>query len=177
MHNRGPIWFGVALVVIVAAIGVWIYFISPPQGLNVGIQLSTTPANTAIGDPFDLSAALTNDSGQAMENAAVSIVLPSGLVSVDSPNQRVVTQTLGSVGAGSVSHQDFHIVATNGQNALAHVTAKVTYTVTGSSAQFESDQSIDIPVGQPAVNVSITAPQSVFSGQNFPTTLTSAIPA
>ncbi len=168
MSNRGPIWFGIALVIVVGAAGVWIYFIQPSQALNIGIQLATNPANIFVGDQFDLSITLTNNSGSAMQNASVAIVLPSGVVSTDSPSQRVITQPLNTIDPGAVSHKDFHLVATSGANTVFHITAKVIYNADGSSAQFENDGGIDIPLGQPAVTASVSAPASVFSGQNFP---------
>lgn len=172
MTNRGPVWFGIALVVAVAAIGAWIYFVQPVQSLNVAMNLVATPQSVTVGDPFDLSVGFTNNSGSAMQNASVSVLLPNGVVSADSPDQRVVTQTVGDVSAGGVSHEDFHLIATNGANTVVHITAKVMYGVQGSSAQFNTSQSIDVPMGQPAVSVSIAAPNNVFSGQTFPMVIT-----
>ena len=169
--SRGPIWFGVALVAIVLAIGGWIYFMQPSQALNVGIQLSANPANVLIGDQFTLSVALSNNSGSALKNAAIALVLPSNVVSVETPGQRVISQPLGSVDANGVSHEDFHLMAANAANTLAHFTAKVTYSAAGSSAQFENDGALDVAVGGPAISVNIFAPGNVFSGQNFPVTV------
>lgn len=170
MANRGPIWFGIALVAVVAAIGVWIYFLQPAQGLNVNVQLTSAPGNVFLGDPFDVSVALSNNSNSAMQTSSVSLILPNGIISVDSPNQRVVTQMIGTVDASGVSHRDFHLVATGPANTVFHIGAKVTYAVSGSSAQFENDGSINVPAGQPAVTAALVVPNtSVFSGQNFPT--------
>jgi len=172
MNNRGPIWFGVALVVIVAGVGAWIYFLQPTQALNVGVQLGASPSQVFVGDPFKLSVTLSNNSASVMQSTTVSIVLPDGIVSLDAPNQRVVTQSLSNpVDPSAVSHQDFQLVAVGGANTVVHATAKVVYSVAGSSAQFESDASVDVPIGQPAVTASISVPGNVFSGQNFPVTV------
>lgn len=153
------------------AIGGWIYFMQPSQGLNVGIQLTATPANVLVGDQFTVSVALINNAGSALKNASIALVLPSNAVSVDSPTQRVVSQSLGSINAGGVSHEDFHIIITGSPNALAHFTAKVTYAAADSSAQFENDGTLDVPVGGPAISLNMFAPGNVFSGQNFPVTV------
>src|SRR5665213_2670856 len=166
--SRGPLWFGIALVAVILAVGGWIYFMQPAQGLNVGIQLSTDPTTVLIGDQFTLSVALSNNAGSALKSASIALVLPSNVVSVDSPSQRVISQPLGDVRAGGVSHQDFHLIVTSAANTLAHITAKVTYIAPNSSAQFESNSAIDVPIGGPAVTVNVFAPANVFSGQNFP---------
>lgn len=166
--SRGPIWFGVALVVIVAGIGAWIYFLQPPGGLDLGIALSTNPANVLVGDPFTLSVIVTNNSASALENASISLVLPANISSLDSPDERVVTQPLGNLDGSGVSHQDFHLIVTGDPNTIADITAQVMYGASGSSAQFENDGSLEMPVGDPAVTVSLNTPQDVFSGQSFP---------
>jgi uncharacterized repeat protein (TIGR01451 family) len=173
MHNRGPVWFGITLVVIVAAIGAWIYFIQPSASLDVAINLAATPANLFLGDPFDISVALANDSHSAMQTSSVSLILPNGIISADSPDQRVVTKSIGTLDPAGVSNQTFHLIATGPASTVFHVTARVTYRVNGSSAQFENTQGVDLPVGQSAVAASVSLPNtSVYSGQVFPITVT-----
>lgn len=173
MNNRGPIWFGIVLVVIVAGIGAWIYFLQPMQPLNIGIQLSTTPSQVLVGDPFDLSVALTNNSASVMQSTTVEVLLPSDIVSPAVPaGQQIVTQSLAAIAPSDLSHQDFQLIATGSENTVVPITVKVLYSVTGSSAQFENDETINIPVGQAAVTASIVAPGTVFSGQNFPVAVT-----
>ncbi len=169
--SRGPLWFGIALVVIVIGIVGWIYFLRPPGSLNLTVQLSTNPTNIFVGDPFTLSVLVTNDSGSKMQSSSIALVLPQDVVSADSPNARVITLPIGTVDTTGVSHQDFHLVIVNPQNTVEHFTAKVLYSVSGSSAQLENDGTLDLPVGQPAVGITMQAPASVFSGQNFPLTV------
>jgi hypothetical protein len=169
--SRGPIWFGIGLVVVVLGVVAWIYFLQPSQALNLNIQLTANPTTVLVGDPFDVSVSLANNANSAMQNASIAIVLPQGIVSVGAPAQSVVTQTIGDLNAGGVSHQDFQLVAVAGTNSVVHLTAKVMYGTTGSSAQFENDGSLSLPIGGPAVSVNLSAPSQVFSGQNFPVTV------
>jgi hypothetical protein len=99
-------------------------------------------------------------------------VLSSGIASVDSPSQQVVTQAIGNVSAGGVSHEEFHLIVTGGTDTVQHIVANLTYNTAGSSARFETTMASDIPVGQSAIGVSVKAPASVFSGQDFPITVT-----
>jgi len=169
--SRGPIWFGISLVVIVLGVVAWIYFLQPSQALNLGIQLTSNPTTGLVGAPFDVSVSLANNANSAMQNASIALVLPQGIISVNSPAQSVITQSIGNLNAGGVSHQDFQLVAIGGTNSVLHITAKITYSTTGSSAQFESDGSLDLPIGGPAVSVNLSAPSQVFSGENFPVTV------
>lgn len=170
--SRGPIWFGIALIITIAGIGGWIYFLQPNQSaLDVGIALTSNPTSVLVGQPFDLSVALTNNAASALQNASISLVLPQNVVSESAPSQRVITQSLGDVSAGGVSHEDFELIATGGANTVVHFTANVTYSAEGSSAQFNSNGGLDLPLGQPAVGIDLSVPTQVFSGQNFPITL------
>jgi uncharacterized repeat protein (TIGR01451 family) len=166
--SRGPLWFGIILVVVILGVAGWIYFLQPNQNLQVDVAMSANPSSVLVGDPFTLSVVLTNNSGATLKNATINLVLPSGVASVNSPNQRVLTQTLGNVDANGVSHEDFPIVVTGAPNSVIPISAKVTYNAAGSSAQFESDSAMSLAVGQPVVSVSVAAPATVFSGQNFP---------
>src|ERR1700691_1330995 len=95
--SRGPIWFGIGLVVIVLGVVAWIYFLQPSQALNLNIQLTSNPTTVLVGDPFDVSVSLANNANSAMQNASIAIVLPQGIVSVGSPTQSVITQTIGDL--------------------------------------------------------------------------------
>jgi hypothetical protein len=170
--SRGPLWFGIGLVVVIVGIVTWIYFLQPPAGLNFGIQLSANQANIFVGDPFALSVVVTNDSQSAMQSSSIALVLPQDVVSADEPNARVVTLPVGTVATGGVSHQTFNLVVVGTQNTVEDFTAKVLYNVPGSSAQFENDGTLDLPVSQQAIGMNISAASNVFSGQNFPTTIT-----
>jgi hypothetical protein len=169
--SRGPLWFGIGLVVIIIGIVTWIYFLQPPSGLNLGVQLSTDQANVFVGDPFALSVVVTNDSQSAMQSSSIALVLPQDVISADDPGARVVTLPVGTVGMGGVSHQTFNLIVVGTQNTVEDFTANVLYNVGGSSAQFENNGTLDVPVGQPAVGISVSAPANVFSGQNFPVTV------
>ncbi|HVO28477.1 MAG TPA: hypothetical protein VMT81_00645 [Candidatus Paceibacterota bacterium] len=166
--GRAAVWIAAVVAAAVLAAGGWWYFRGSAGGLDLGIQLATDPAVVLMGEPFTLSVTVANDSGSALQGASISLVLPDDVVSADTPAQRVVSQPLGGVSSGGVSHQDFHLVATGGENTVFHFTAQVSYAAAGSAAQFQSGGSLDVAVGQPAVSVNIIAPPNVFSGQDFP---------
>ncbi len=169
--SRGPLWFGIGLVVIIIGIVGWIYFLQPPAGLNFGIQLTTNQANVYVGSPFALSVVVTNDSGSAMQTSSIALVLPQDVVSADDPGARVVTLPVGTIENGGVSHQTFNLVVVGTQNTVEDFTANVLYNVAGSSAQFQNSGTLTLPIGQPAVGINVSAPASVYSGQNFPVTV------
>jgi hypothetical protein len=169
--SRGPLWFGIGLVVVIIGIVTWIYFLQPPAGLNFGIQLSTDQPNVYVGAPFTLSVVVTNNSGTAMQTSSIALVLPQDVLSADNPGARVVTLPVGTIATGGVSHQTFNVIVVGSQNTVEDFTARILYNVAGSSAQFENDGTLNVPVGQPAVAVAVSAPGNVFSGQNFPVTV------
>lgn len=174
---KGPIWFGVCLVTVMLSVGGWLYFKSLNQGPNLGVHLSvnstsTNPSSVLVGDPFTLSVVVSNDSSAGVTDVSMQLVLPDNVISVTAPDQRILTQSIGAIDAGGVSHEDFHIMIVGGANTVQHFTAKVIYATAASSAQFESDGSLDVPAGSGAIAVSVTAPQSVYNGESFPLEIT-----
>lgn len=167
---RGPLSFGVIFALIIVGAVTWFSF-QPNQSLNVAVNLATNPANILVGDEFTLGASFHNDAGQTLAGATLTVVLPDGIVAVDSPDQRVLTKFLGDISPNGLSHQDFKLVATGSANSVFHLRARLVYGTAASSAQFESDGAIDVVVGSAAIGVDIAAPANVFSGQNFPITV------
>lgn len=161
-------WILAAAVIALLAGGVYYFFFRNPGGPNVGVEFSK-PNQVLLGDPFVLSVSLSNYSDGVLKNAKLSLFLPDGVSFVgQSQGQRVSEQAVGDLGPGSINQQSFNLIVTSGPNALKHVQAKLVYAATqNQNSQFESSAEADVSVGQPAVSINFSAPQNVFSGQDF----------
>ncbi len=164
-------WAGWVLAVVVFGLlagGAYYFFFRNPNGPNVGLEFSK-PGRIFLGDPFALSLSLSNYSESVLKNAKLSLILPDGVSFVgQSQGQRVAEQSVGDLGPGSINQQSFNLIVTSGPEAVKHIQARLVYTTAQSkNAQFESSGEADLLVGQSAVSVNFSAPQNVFSGQDF----------
>jgi uncharacterized repeat protein (TIGR01451 family) len=170
--GHGLVWFFVACVAFVAGAVFFFFFLRPTPGPDVSISF-VKPDQVFIGDQFVFSVSLANNSQVALKNALLEVILPDGFSFVgQSLDQRMMQQAIGDLALGSVTKQDFNLIATGNQNSVGHVTVKLVYGAgTASTNQFESDSAADIITGQSAVGLNFTIPQNVFAGQSFAMTV------
>ncbi len=166
------LWSIVVFVVLLGGGAVYIFLLKPAAGPNVSIEF-TKPSQVLTGDPFQFEVALSNYSSNILKDATLSISLPDNMSFVgQTAGQRVIEQTVGDLGPGSINKQDTQLIVTGDPNSVKHVTVKLVYSTDASAkTQFETDGAADIVVGGPAISLNITAPSSIFSGQNFDMTV------
>ena len=172
-RHHGLLWFILIFVVIVGGGLFYFFFLRAPAGPNVSIGF-TKPDQVLVGDSFTFSASLSNYSNTILKNATLSIFLPDNISFVgQSPGQRVMEQTVGDLGPGSINKYDFTLIVTGDTSSVKHIDAKLLYSTDASpNTQFETDGGADVIVGGPAITLNIAPPTNVFSGQDFDTAIT-----
>lgn len=160
------------IIVLASAVGFgYYYFFVRVSQPNVGLEFSK-PDQALVGQPFNVSVSFSNYSDKILKNAKLSLSLPDGVSFLNnSSDKRVSEQAIGDLGPGSVNQQTFTLIALNGAQSLKHIDAKLGYETAGSSAEFQSQSGVDVPIGGSAAVLSFDAPQSVFSGENFDITV------
>ncbi|OGY99391.1 MAG: hypothetical protein A2945_00860 [Candidatus Liptonbacteria bacterium RIFCSPLOWO2_01_FULL_52_25] len=144
-----------------------IYFRRTP-GPSVGIQFAPLETQTLVGDPFTLKVSFSNYSDSVLKDAKISLLVPDGVSFVgQAEGQRVREGTLGDVGPGSVNQHSFNVIITGGANSVKRMTAKASYRSGQSPTMFETSVEMDLVVGQSAVSLNLTAPQSILNGAEF----------
>jgi len=170
--GRGLMWFGIGLVAILAVIATIIVLKShPAPQLTINFE---TPNQVLVGDPFVVTVSFSNNSGQALNNTQLSVLLPDGVSFLNEPqSQRVLEQSVGNIASGGTSSQTFNLIVTGNPNSVQHISATMTYgSATNATAQFESNGQTNLVVGDYALKFNFgNTPQSVFSGQNFTVTV------
>jgi uncharacterized repeat protein (TIGR01451 family) len=165
--GHGMLWFFVVCAAFVAGAAFYFFFLRPTPGLNVSISF-VKPDQVFIGDPFELSVSISNNSEAVLKNATLELMLPDGFSFVgQSLDQRMMPQGNGDLSSGSVTNYDFHLIATGNQNSVGHITAKLVYGTDTTNTQFENDSAADVVTGAPAIGLHFTIPQNVFTGQSF----------
>ncbi|MBI2033802.1 MAG: hypothetical protein HYT13_01755 [Candidatus Liptonbacteria bacterium] len=165
---RGASLVGIIfLVVLIIAGGV--YFLLRGGGSpNVSLEFSK-PDQVLLGQPFSVTVSFSNYSESVLKNTKLSLALPEGVSFLgQSPDQKVMEQTVGDLGVGSLSQQTFSLIVTSGSQSLKRLMAKLIYaTEENLKVQFVSIANADIPVGQPAISLNLGTPANVFSGESF----------
>lgn len=144
------------------------YFFLEPNGAEVFLEF-VKPNEVLVGQPFNLSVSFSNSSDQILQDVKLSLILPGDLAFVgESQEQRVFEKLIGDLGPGSLNQESFDVIVLEGAHSLKRVEAKLTYRLSGSSTTiFESSAKADIAVGRPAVDLSFSLPERVFSGEDF----------
>ncbi|MFH1188400.1 MAG: hypothetical protein V1652_00970 [bacterium] len=120
------------------------------------------------GEPFDLKVRFGNDSKSAVNNVEIAIRVPNGLVVLDSEKQLVVNRDLGDIAIGGMREETFELMALpSASGSSQKVTISATYLPGPLSSRFEKTMEIDMPVAQTGFKVAVTAPEEVFSGEDF----------
>jgi hypothetical protein len=147
------------------------YYFSRPESPNISLEFSNLP-QVLVGQPFDLGISLSNYSDKIIEDAKLAIILPEGVsFTGQPPAQRVIEETIGDIGPGSLNKRTFNLIVLSGSNSLKRVEAKLSYKTSNSPAQFEGSSAVDISVGQAVLALAIESPEKVFSGENFELTV------
>ncbi len=166
--SHAVLWASIVFFAIFLAGVFYIFFMRTPAGPNVAINFAP-PSQILTGDPFSITVTISNYSSNILKGASLSILLPDNIsFAAQGPSQRVMDQSLGDLGPGSVSPQTFTLIATGNPDSVQHLTAKLVYSTDASpKSQFETDGGADLLVGGPAIGLNFAAPSAIFSGQNF----------
>ncbi len=163
------VWIIAIAILLLIAGGVLVYYLYlRPQNVNVGLQFGK-PDQVLVGQPFTLTISGSNYSNAILSNVKFSLLLPDGMAFLgQSPGTRLREEIVGDLGPGSLAQKSFNLIVLDGTQSIKHLQAKLVYaTSPNGTTEYESDGAVDIAVGQPAISLSYTIPQNVFSGQEF----------
>lgn len=154
-----------ASILIIAASGFYIYQIFSARGVTVNIEM---PENVLIGNPFKLSIITRNDSSNVLNDASISLKLPSGAsILGELPDQSFASKNLGSIGVGGINRQEFEIIVLEGEDTIKRFEASFLYKTGILTTPFEKKIYKDTIIGRSAFTFEVFAPNNVFSGENF----------
>ena len=137
------------------------------QAGGVDIAISA-PDAVEIGVPFTVKVAVSNAGGGVAQETTLALSLPDGFVFMAEPStKRVMNKSLGSLGEGTVTNQEFRIMPVSGENSLVQLNASLSYVPTNLGSRFEKRTSKDISIGESGISLDIAVPQKIFAGEIF----------
>lgn len=155
-----------ALVLILVGIGGFYFY----QGLTAkGVVLQIEGAKEVfLGVPITIAVSYANNGQSILRDAKVSLNLPEGISFVNaSPDQRVEARNIGDLGVGSMGKEEFQVIALQNPQSVQGLSASIDYIASKLGSRFERDASADLTVNEPAIRVSLSAPEKVLSGEEF----------
>lgn len=138
-----------------------------------GVDISiNSPSQVEIGVPFTARVTIHNAGPGVARESMLSFSLPDGVVFMSEPeNKRMVTKSLGSLGSGTVTNQEFRLMPVSGENTLLQLNGSFSYIPTDLGSRFERKAVAEITVGESGMSLDIKAPQKVFAGEEFELTI------
>lgn len=137
------------------------------SGVEIVFQLSNDQT-IKVGQPFDLTINVINDSDSILSSSKLTLVLPEGVVLAGEPEDKNVTnKILGDIGVGGTSSQDFKLIVLNNPNSVKNLEAVLAYNIGSSSSRFEEKKGFNLMVGESAVSLKLEVPEKTLSDDNF----------
>ncbi len=169
------IWKAVLGAIVVLAVGAGVYgYILFNRTPEVKVSaVFETPPQPLLGEPFSLSLSVANQSDNVLHGAKLSFFLPQDVVFVGEwSNERVHDEILGTLGPGSVVQRTISVMAMGQAKTVRQIRSEFVYSTTPEGrVQFERDTVADVQVGEPAITLTLEAPQQAVNGEAFTTTV------
>ena len=169
-------FFIFAILFFVAAIGVaaFVFFGGTNFISSKNVDITVVGAtSTSAGEVIDLAVTIANKNNADLELANLSIQYPSGSRDPQdsTKNLTYTREELGVVEAGDEVVRNVRFILLGSTAETKELKFSVEYKVKGSSATFYKDKTYQLSIGKSPLSLSIDAPPSVTSGENFTTTL------
>ncbi|MBI4094263.1 MAG: hypothetical protein HY436_00455 [Candidatus Liptonbacteria bacterium] len=160
------------IVCLLLALGVAAFFLLRPSSERAISFRFDMPDSIAVGAPFMVGVEFANVGNRVLKEVRLSLSLPDGVSFVGSPeSQRIVEQKIGDLGPGSVGNRDFTLIALSDPHTLKRIGASLAYLTPGSSAEFAETSEADLSLGESAVELLLTLPERIVSGERFTMTV------
>lgn len=139
---------------------------SVARGLT--LEIKAPEEQILLGVPFAIIVNVGNESSSLLQDVKLTVNLPEGLVFAGSPPEKNVDyKNLGNLGAGSLTKEEFKLMAISGEKTIKKVRASVNYLPTALGSRFEKSGEVDLIIGNPAITLDLAMPKKIFSGEEF----------
>lgn len=162
---------GIILFIIVVA-GALFYFLfgrtEAPPAPDVSLDIAA-PSRVTPNREFDMDVRYVNRSDKVLEDVELSILYPSGFTfkqsmpSFESDNGRVFS--LPDLSAGETGKVSIKGLMDGQAGDTRSIKVTLDYKVSGVSASYKTENSIDLVMGSPDLTLSVNGPANTTTGQ------------
>lgn len=129
------------------------------------------PEEVLVGVPFDLDVGVSNQFGEVLRDAKISLALPKGVVFVgQGAEENLSSRHLGDLGVGSLSDKSFKLMVVNNSFTEAEdidIKVYVDYSLELLGPRFKDKEKWQTKVAESAVQLSVLAPDKITSGADI----------
>jgi hypothetical protein len=159
----------IIFILFIIAIGVAIYFWRQTSvARDLMIDLDVPIEQISLGVPFRFGVNISNDSNSILQDVKLTITLPEGIVFVgSSPEKTTDYKNLGNLGVGSLTKEEFKLMAISGEKTIKKIKTSVNYLPSAIGSRFEKSTEVNLNLGRAAISLDLAMPKKVFSGEEF----------
>ncbi|MDD4818720.1 MAG: hypothetical protein PHH27_00845, partial [Candidatus Colwellbacteria bacterium] len=161
-NHANTIWMvaGLSLLVIIGA--AYVFFSQPSGGVSVDVE---TEAPVRIGEAFDVSVTLENNSEEEISEAVISLILPQGVVFADGRSDVRRSVDIKSVPGGAFERESFKVVITDySEQKTFNIETEYQPASLNKPLKITRDFSVDV---ERWLEIGIEAPENIVSGEEF----------
>ncbi len=167
--KASSLWIiGIVIAVLVLGVGFYLWHRSSVEAVSITTNLDQNPAT--VGIPLTVKIDLSNNSGSDIGDMQLSVSLPQSLPLADGSGASMVNKSIGNISKGSTNEQTLQLIPLPDPNNTRTVTITASYTLGSLSARFQTASNLNINVQNLPLTLALTAPSTVFSGEQFETT-------
>lgn len=169
MHTKFTKWAVIILLGISLASGFYIWRLQTTRGLDFVLDI---PEEVMSGVPFDVKVNFSNNSGATLNDARFAITLPAGAAFFGSPvTKSIENRQLGNIGNGSLVQESFRVVVIAPEETSKSFKVTINYAPAKLGARFEKSVTGEIMVKSSGIEIKISGPEKVTSGEEFELTV------
>lgn len=127
-----------------------------------------TVEDVLIAQPFAITVTVENRSQAVLRDGRVAVALPDGVVAIDAKTERqTIEDAIGDLGAGEMIRRAYEVAVVKDSQSVKRMDVLFSYLPQNINTRFEREETLEVRVGQPSISLDFTAPQNVFSTENF----------
>ncbi|MCR4275281.1 MAG: hypothetical protein NUV83_00790 [Candidatus Wolfebacteria bacterium] len=159
-------WLVVAALIIAGSFAG--YYLSQYLKTKDFVFEANAPSKVLAGQPFEIKINIENKSKNTMRDSLVDIQIPEGVVGLGKYSDRqVIEENIGTLESGDSYQKSFSLAILDTNDPAKKIDVYFSYLPPNLNTKFEKKQTIEIFADQPAVGLNLSAPQKVFSGEQF----------
>jgi len=125
----------------------------------------------AGGDELPIQVEIVNKNSSDLLDVMLTLDYPKGATDVTGSDVVRIEKSLGTIGSGKTKSEAFAVVLYGEQGLSRTVTARLSYTLAGSSSTFQKEKSFAVMISSSPLTLTLDAPAAIASNQIFTFTL------
>lgn len=152
---------------IVIVCGAVVFYFIKYSGGGASIELRVPEEEVEIGVPFEVDVIFENGTGNKLGDVKIALDPSEHIVFAEDGSGNIKTIEVGEIAVGNTRKESFRLVALPAENPEYKVKGTVYYSPETLAAEFEKDAEAEVRVKRPDFELSLEAPDKVFSGGGF----------